>query len=213
MRRRGRCVNADAHADRSSRDSTALPPIMVRLLDEHRRLDTVFSVFEQYTRQRMSHDPAQLDLLSCLADYVVEYPERVHHPREDLITEQLVDKGLTPGERVLVELTVSQHAELAGWTARIARDVDQMLAHGKRADERFRADVLAWIDLQRHHMRREEQQLFPLAIRLLSAEDWREIERSDTRVPDPVSESRLDRYRSLYDLVSSFKSSGADSGP
>lgn len=198
--------------DHSLPDSAVLPPIIVRLMNEHRQLDTVFSIFERSAEERLVHDPAMLDLLASLADYVVEYPERVHHPREDLITDRLVDKGLTPGERVLVELTVSQHAELAGWTARIARDVNQMLAHGQQADLRFAADVRAWTTLQRNHMRREERQLFPLAIRLLSAEDWRHIELEDTRVPDLVDEARLDRYRSIYELVRAMQANGPDAG-
>lgn len=179
------------------------PPIIIRLLEDHRRLDVVLRVVESHVRERDFKVATTLDLLSCLTDYIVEYPERVHHPREERITERMVDKGLTPSERVLVELTVSQHAELTGWTARIAQDVDRLLTRRQMADERFITDFREYVDLQRQHMCREEQQVFPLAIRLLSLEDWQHIERSDDTATDVASEGTLDRFRSLYALVES----------
>lgn len=196
-------MNTDAQVGRGEHNHAPLPGPIVRLIDEHRHIDTVFAVIEGCIRERALDEPATLDLLSSLTDYVVEFPERIHHPREEVIAEKLIDKGLTPGERVLVELTVSQHAELAAFTARISADVDLMLARRRAASEAFVSDVRQYLELQRNHMRREEQQLFPLASRMLSADDWRDVEKSFPPETDPVSEARLERYRSIYDLVRS----------
>jgi hemerythrin-like domain-containing protein len=178
-----------------------LPGPISRLIDEHRQLDRVFAVLESCVYEHTQVKPAILDLLASLTDYVVEFPEQVHHPREEVIAEKLIDRGLTPGERVLVEGTVAEHAELAAFTARIARDVDQLLARKPAASESFVGDVRHYLELQRAHMRREEQLLFPLALRMLSVEDWSDIGKRCPLVADPVSEARLDRYRSIYDLV------------
>ena len=150
-------MNADAHPGRATHDLLPPPPTLVRLLDDHRRLDAILAVVDRHLQDGSIQDPAILDLLACLTDYVNEYPERIHHPREDLVTERLVDKGLTPGERVLVELTVSQHAELAARTQRVAQDVDRLLMHRRGADAAFRQDVRRYLEMQRDHMKREEQ--------------------------------------------------------
>lgn len=194
-------MNADANPNRSPADYAPLPASIARLLEDHRRLEAVMGVFDRHVHDGTLHQHQVLDLLSCLTDYIAEYPEQVHHPREDQITDRLVDKGLTPGERVLIELTVSQHAELSALTQRIAEDVDRILAGRAEADISFHADVGQYLELQRQHMRREEQQLFPLAARMLTSEDWREIEAEIARSTGPQEEARDERYRSLFDLV------------
>jgi hemerythrin-like domain-containing protein len=178
-----------------------MPGLLARLLQEHRRLETIMAAFERHADERTLSQPEVLDLLSCLIDYVVEVPDRIHHPMEERINERLVDKGLTPGERVLVELTTSEHVELAAWAARLDRDIDALLSHRAEVETGFRQDVSAWLAAERIHMQREEQRLFPLLQRQLSDADWRELEAIEAGLQDPINEARLERYQMLFNLA------------
>ena len=185
-----------------------MSPALTRLLEDHRALGEVIMAFEVRLDRLTQRDPETLDLLASLVDYVAEYPGRVHHPREERIIDRLVDKGLTPGERVVVEVTVRQHAELASATAQLESDIDALLARQRDAGVHFDHDIRAYLALQKEHMRREEQQLFPMAVRLFSKADWRDIEAAEPDDPDPMMESRLERYANLLALVDSHRSQG-----
>jgi len=181
---------------------TSAPSIALRLLlEDHKTLCTVIEALEVRLPEVARRDPETLDLLANLIDYIAEYPDQVHHPREDRIIERLIDKGLTPSERIIVELTVAQHAELAAATARMETDIDALLSKQHDAGVQFDHDARIYLAMQKEHMRREEQQLFPVAVRLFTAMDWKEIEASEPEVPDPLQESRLDRYASLLALL------------
>ncbi|MCP5182645.1 MAG: hemerythrin domain-containing protein [Pseudomonadales bacterium] len=175
--------------------------MMDRLTVDHRRLAFMLDVLETRLADSGELDADLLVLLDCLIDYIREYPQTVHHPREERITERLVDKGLTPGERVVVELTMTQHVDLSAATDKLGRDVTALLAREADAVPVFVTDVRRYLELQREHMRREEQQLFPLAMRLLTDADWNEVEAAEPNTTDPVYESRQDRYRALMDYV------------
>lgn len=171
------------------------------LLEDHKTLGAVIEALEVHLPEVARRDPETLDLLANLIDYIAEYPDRVHHPREDRIIERLIDKGLTPSERIIVELTVAQHAELAAATARMELDIDALLSKQHDAGVQFDHDARIYLAMQKEHMRREEQQLFPVAVRLFTTADWKEIEASEPEIPDPLQESRLDRYASLLALL------------
>ncbi len=181
--------------------------VLKLLLEDHRTLSDVVEALESRLSGNSRRDPETLDLLANLIDYITEYPDQVHHPREDRIIERLIDKGLTPSERTIVELTVAQHAELGAATARMAVDMDALLARESDAGEQLDHDTRAWLAMQKEHMRREEQQLFPVASRLFTAKDWAEIEASEPEVPDPLVESRQDRYASLLALLDEHRTS------
>lgn len=176
-------------------------PALQMLLEDHKTLGGVIDALELCLPQISQRDPYTLDLLANLIDYIAEYPDQVHHPREDRIIEHLIDKGLTPSERIIVELTVAQHAELAAATASMELDIDALLSKQQGAGMQLDHDARIYLAMQKEHMRREEQQLFPMAVRLLTATDWSEIKASETDVPDPLRESRLNRYASLLALL------------
>lgn len=184
-------------------DSTESAPSLALqlLLEDHKTLGEVIEALEMRLPQISKRDPDTLDLLANLIDYIAEYPDRVHHPREDRIIERLIDKGLTPSERMIVELTIAQHAELGATTARMEVDIDALLSRQSDAGVQLDQDAKTYLAMQKEHMRREEQQLFPMAVRLFTPADWREIEAGEPEVPDPLRESRLSRYASLVALL------------
>jgi hypothetical protein len=52
------------------------------------------------------------------------------------------------------------------------------------------------------HMRREEEQLLPVALQSLTTDDWERVERAFSADEDPLSERDLAaEYRRLYDRI------------
>ena len=178
------------------------PVFMEKLHRDHARLARLLEVLEAEAAEvgggaRGTH----LDVLATLVDYVSEYPDAVHHPREDRVFGRLQEKPLTPQERGALRDNVSQHAQLAAATSALARDIDAMLGGGGTTAQDLSKHVREYVALQREHMRNEEELVFPLALKLFSDAEWEAIEHSEQEAHDPVFDQRLSRYESLYEYA------------
>jgi hemerythrin-like domain-containing protein len=92
--------------------------------------------------------------------------------------------------------------------AQLIRDLEQALVGlevgwqgGSRA---FRAAVDAYAEFHWNHMRKEEQELLPLAERFLTAEDWREIDAAFAGNNDPIADLRERDFEKLFSRIVSL---------
>jgi hemerythrin-like domain-containing protein len=122
------------------------------------------------TRIRRQHAP-DFRLLFALVDYIVAFPERLHHPKEDEHLFRALARRCADARPLLAELS-AEHARgdeligtLRGALARYARE-------GMAAFEPFAAAVDDYAAFHGRHMGREEELVLPLAQRHLSADDW-----------------------------------------
>lgn len=149
------------------------PVALAIIRDEHLALASViYSLRVQVRRIRDEGCAADLALLHAMIDYIVEFPERLHHPKED----DYLFKAL--GERCpqalpLIRELEAEHAE----GARLIEGLkDALLSFGRDADiGPFAARVEAYAAFHWQHMQKEEQDLIPLAERHLSGDDWLRI--------------------------------------
>lgn len=112
-----------------------------------------------------------------LLHYVHNYPEKLHHPKEEKSLHRLLRLRSDRAD-ALLKLLEAQHAQEYGHAAQLqaawdacrppAQDSTQQLARLRSAISAF--EVHVW-----EHMRLEEQQLMPLALDVLTEDDWREI--------------------------------------
>ena len=153
--------------------------------DEHRAITAVVEALRHIVAEidtgRMAPDHA---LLGALFDYIEQFPERLHHPKEDdfLFARLRVRR---PDAAPLLDSLTHEHA--------IGR---ARFAELKAAWERFRADpgalkpfverVERYAQSQWLHMRREEDDVLPLAKQALKTEDWDAIDAAFASNDDPV---------------------------
>jgi hemerythrin-like domain-containing protein len=153
--------------------------------DEHRAITAVVEGLRHLVAEigggRMAPDHA---LLGALFHYIEQFPERLHHPKEDdyLFARLRLRR---PDVAPLLDSLQREHA--VG---------HQRLGELKAAWERFRADPAALppfadrVERYAHfhwlHMRKEEEQVLPLAVEALAAEDWAAIDAAFASNDDPV---------------------------
>ncbi len=178
------------------------PPILKRLHTDHARTSQVLRVLEQQMDRFSSSDGApDFGLLRELVEYVVEYPDAIHHPLEDRLFGYLLGKGATPAEERLVLSNLDQHVEIKAGTRKLLTDIRAILNGSVMPADQLRMDVAAYVDLQRAHMLIEEGQLFPLATRLLSADDWARLETELGAIQDPMFDQAAARFANLYRYI------------
>lgn len=136
------------------------------LRDEHRSLAAVLHALHTLTADPVGA-PDQA-LLRAMLFYIKQFPERLHHPKEDAHLFRRL-RGRTDECNALLDELEQQHvAGAEQFTA-----MRQALEAGDMAA--FAQQVQAFEQQQWHHMGTEEKLVLPAASRHLTAEDWRDI--------------------------------------
>jgi nucleotide-binding universal stress UspA family protein/hemerythrin-like domain-containing protein len=136
------------------------------LREEHRSLAAVLhALLGAIDAPTGQADPA---LLSAMLFYIEQFPERLHHPKEDTWLFRKLRQRTTECNALLTELE-QQH--VAG--AQRFVDLRRALEVGDR--RAFALGVHDFAELQWQHMSTEERLVLPAASRHLDADDWREI--------------------------------------
>lgn len=174
------------------------------LKSEHRSISAVLHGLKELAR--MAQDAKvrpRFQVLRSMLRYMDEYPERLHHPKEnDHIFSRLVARE--PNARLLVEELQAEHEE----GARLIRELERSLLffeEGWPAGAReFQQAVDAYADFHWKHMRKEEQQLMPLAERALTAEDWKAINAAFAENRDPVAGLQERDFEQLFSRIANL---------
>jgi len=153
--------------------------------DEHRAITAVVEglrhLVVEIAAGRMAPDHA---LLGALFHYIEQFPERLHHPKEDdFLFARL--RMRRPDAAPLLDGLHREHA--------IGRERFDEL---KAMWERYRADPAALpplaegVERYSHfhwlHMRKEEEHVLPLAAEALTKDDWETIDAAFASNDDPV---------------------------
>jgi hemerythrin-like domain-containing protein len=174
------------------------------LKSEHRSISAVLHGLKELAR--MAQDAKvrpHFQVLRSMLRYMDEYPERLHHPKEnDHLFSRLVARN--PDARLLVEELQAEHEE----GARLIRELERSLLffeEGWPAGAReFQQAVDAYADFHWKHMRKEEQQLMPLAERALTAEDWKAINAAFAENRDPIAGMQERDFEQLFSRIANL---------
>jgi len=169
--------------------------------DEHRSIAAVLHALLQLAKD--AEDPAvepRFDVFRAMIYYIDQFPERLHHPKEDLVLFARLEQR-APQAKALIDELRAEHVK----GAQLIRDLEQALvalevgwAGGEKT---FRAAVDAYAEFHWSHMRKEEQQILPMAERAFTAEDWREVDAAFAGNDDPIADLREQDFEKLFSRI------------
>jgi hemerythrin-like domain-containing protein len=171
---------------------------IVILKSEHRSISAVLQALKDLARRAQDAKVRpHFQALRSMVRYMDEYPEQLHHPKED---QHLFARLLlrAPQARPLIDELHAEHEQ----GARLIREVERALLFleedwpGGRRE--FQHAVDGYAEFEWQHMRKEEEQLLPLAERHLRAEDWQAIEQAFAANPDPVAGTHAAHVEELF---------------
>ncbi|HEX6136234.1 MAG TPA: hemerythrin domain-containing protein [Casimicrobiaceae bacterium] len=148
----------------------------VRIIrDEHLAIASVLYGLRSHARRmRGGAEPPDLPLLHAMLDYIVEYPDRWHHPKESrYLFAALRERNAEAGG--LIDELEREHRDGERHVAGLMRALTSFERGERAAMHAFADAVEAYADMQWEHMRKEEDVLLPLAERSLDAGDWQRI--------------------------------------
>ena len=139
-------------------------------------------------------------LLQDIMRYMTQYPDRFHHPKDDVVFAQLVKRD--PGARADVEKLVKEHVSIGLAGQKFDKLLRTKVVDSVDVREQLGTSGLAYIRALREHMLAEETMLFPLAMAVLTKKDWRVIDEKVEANKDPLFGTMVAReYQRLYRLI------------
>jgi len=171
--------------------------MMAALRAEHDHMATVMKLFAEQLVAIESGELVDTHVVYEIMDYMVTWPDRFHHPREDLIYSRVaeVDEAMLDD----VDTLQRDHDKTAKVGRSLLRDIERW-----RLGEVTGAVVVkngrAYIDHIHEHMNLEESLVFPRIEATLTLQDWRELAQDDDlrAVSDSVFGPQVQReFRNL----------------
>jgi hemerythrin-like domain-containing protein len=159
----------------------------VRIIrDEHRSIAAVLHGLIFLTHE-IGDRGARPDfrVLRAMLDYIVAFPEKLHHPKED----RHLFARLRARSPQSVALIAQLEAEHVRGNELIRQLQESLLAYEREGAARFadfRRMVDAYADFHWAHMRREEDDVLPLAEKTLTEADWAAIDAAFKENDDPL---------------------------
>ena len=165
--------------------------------DEHRRLTAVVGSLEYLARDAAERGiEPEHRLLGMVLDYIEAFPNRFHHPKEELLFE-MIEKRSATGKAVLDELR-AEHERVNDLAAKLRDLLSRSHASEPQSLSAFAAAVATYAEFHWQHMRKEEDFVLPLAERRLPAADWQAIE-TTFHTNDRLLAA--DHFRKLFQLM------------
>jgi hemerythrin-like domain-containing protein len=170
---------------------------------EHRAFAALLTLLEQQLEQVRTSGAPNFEMMLDIVDYVIDYVDRFHHPKEDLVFARIAERQ--PDAADSVREIAHEHSAIVASGRALAREIEAVV--GGAIVERSIVEELGrrYLDAFRRHMYAEEQGLFLAAAEYLSDADWESIERASVRVDDPLFGERPEqRYSALRSEVQSI---------
>jgi len=175
--------------------------LMQELRTDHRNMAIVLDLLADIAEQASAGKDPDFELFDEIMRYMTVYPDAVHHPKEDIMYEQLRTKrpDLADG----LEDVPVDHREIAELGSSLRDDVEAINAGAAVRREKLVEDTTNYVDRLRSHMSWEERDLFKRIDSMLDSEaqefDVSEFE----HIKDPVFELEIEA--GFRRLLSSLK--------
>jgi hemerythrin-like domain-containing protein len=170
--------------------------------DEHAALAAMLRsiplLLSQHRRQGTLPD---YEVLRAMLFYMDEFPEKRHHLKESALLFPKIRARSDEARQVLDRL---DHDHAKGESA--VRELEHALLAfemmGESRREAFETAAQKYVDFYFEHMTLEEKQVLPLAERVLTAQDWAELDAAFAANRDPLTgHEPEDEYRALFSRI------------
>lgn len=174
--------------------------VLEQLYRDHRNMRELLDVIETLLGSHADRPSPDIELLRDVMEYTLNYPDLVHHPKEDLIYNRIIARD--PSARDEIGDLVADHAALSAKARGVADALRFIWRDGELSRDWLEKLIRGFVDATRRHMESEEQIVFPLALRKLDDADWLSIDLAASG-PENLSLGKKseERYLALHDRI------------
>lgn len=162
-----------------------LPDILRALIEEHIYQMRVVRMLERQVALLNQRQQPDYEVMRGVMRYMTGYPDRFHHPKEDLVFRKVVQRD--PSSRPQVKQLLKEHEQVIAHGAELMMLIERCRADPGLADtDALRKSAHSYIGHLRRHMDVEELHFFPHAQQVLRARDWADVDARMQPILDPV---------------------------
>ena len=170
--------------------------LMNGLRADHRNMVMLLDLLEVEINSLATSGEPDYDLVRDIMLYVTEYPDVVHHPKEDIVYRHL--KSLRTEIHTDLERVETDHQNLEQLGRKLRNGIEAISFGANLSRDGLIERLYHYMDQHRDHMYWEEINLFSLADELQHYGDWSEVVLKNNEISDPLFGSRVERkYRRL----------------
>lgn len=171
--------------------------IVELLNEEHVNMLRLLNTLETGSERLAPGRVPDFSLLLDIVAYLKHFPDRFHHPREDLLFTALLKRD--PGFAVQQRRLEKEHRELATLNDQIYQELMEIRAGRPAHVTHLRTQLRAYTNTYREHIRYESRYVFPKAERKLNARELKSLQQKTHYADDPLfgysPNERYDRLR------------------
>ena len=172
-----------------------------KIREEHRAISAVLHGLKQLARDAQNAGvKPDFAVFRAMIHYIDEFPEQLHHPKEDRYLFPPLAARLPKLQKVIDELR-SEHKEGAKLVRELERSLVFFEDRWPLGAPDFLATVDAYADFHWNHMRKEEQEILPAAERYFSPGDWDAVDRAFDVNKDPIAGIKERDFQALFSRI------------
>ncbi len=169
---------------------------------EHVRFGRLLAALERQVQRFHSDAEPNYSLMLDIIDYLRNYPDRYHHPREDVAFARLIKRDPTLHRQVA--WLKQEHRVIASAGETLLRLLEEIIGGAIVSRENVEAAAATYLSYYRHHLETEERDILPSAQVLLNAADWAAVAAAAPASRDALfggDEDFDQRYRALREEI------------
>ena len=172
-----------------------------KIREEHRSISAVLHALKSLAREvQDARVKPGFEVFRAMIHYIDEFPEQLHHPKEDEFLFPAV-AARVPAAQKVIELLKAEHRE----GARLIRELERALVFFEDSwpagASEFLRTIDAYADFHWRHMRLEETEVLPLAEKHLTLQDWAVIDEAFDVNHDPIAGVKEKDFRELFSRI------------
>jgi hemerythrin-like domain-containing protein len=167
---------------------------------EHANFTKLLDVLDRQLALFHAGENPNYELMLDIVSYLRHFPDRHHHPHEDVAFARLAARD--PAMQVKVNRLLQEHRVLAKAGDDLLALLNQAADEAIIARVEVEAAAATYLIYYRHHIASEERDILPRAAELLTPEDWSAVAAAVPPGHDPLfGEQSEERYRELRRLI------------
>ncbi len=180
-----------------------MPEIMKKLHEEHRNIARLLAALERELAVFDRGDQPDYDVLTGIAEWFKDFPEKTHHPKENLVMRRLREKH--PEAAAAVGNLEAEHGRISNMAETFHDAVTNVLRDAELPRAAFHKVIADFIAEQRKHMRMEEERFFPLAEKTLTPAEWTALDAEAGHARDPLFDDVSKKFADLAANIVSWE--------
>lgn len=164
--------------------------LMTELREDHRNMAVVLNLLDTLVEEMEAGKDPDFELFDEIMRYMTVYPDAVHHPKEDVVYEQLRQKRPDLSEHL--DHVPDDHNDIAHLGSLLRDEIEAVNAGAAVRRDKMIEDTAAYISRLRNHMQWEEEDLFKRIDKMLDAEPQTVNVSEYGHIKDPVFELEIE---------------------